>query len=191
MREVKLEFPSGYDRNTQAVVGLFAAQFDDLSRKLKRAVDGLDVRHLEWQPAPGMNTVGMLLAHLALVEIWWIVVAAKEIPEKEERRIVDEILGTPNLEDGMPLPVEGNHPDVLRGIPLENYLNMLDKARARVHIEMQRWKDSELGHKYKLRDDVITWEWTLYHVLEHFAGHYGQVQMLKHLMRNAGVLEKK
>lgn len=191
MREVKLEFPSGYDRNTQAVVGLFAAQFDDLSKKLKRAVEGLEVRHLEWQPAPGMNTVGMLLAHLALTEIWWIVVAAKEIPEKEERRIVDEILGTPNLEDGMPLPAEGNHPDLLRGIPLENYLNMLDKARARVHIEMQRWKDSELGHKYKLRDDVITWEWTLYHVLEHFAGHYGQVQMLKHLMRNAGVLEKK
>ena len=125
MREIQLQFPDGYDRKTQAIVGLFAAQFDDLSKKLKRAVEGLEVKHLEWQQTPGMNSVGMLLAHLALVEIWWIVVAAKEIPEKEERRIVDEILGTPNLEDGMPLPADGKHPEVLKGLTLEDYLKML------------------------------------------------------------------
>jgi len=64
MREIKLEFPSGYDQKTQAIVGLFAAQFDDMLRRLKKVVEELEVRHLEWQPAPGMNTVGMLLAHL-------------------------------------------------------------------------------------------------------------------------------
>jgi len=30
--------------------------------------------------------------------------------------------------------------------------------------------------------------WILYHVLEHFAGHFGQVLLVKHQMRDAGVL---
>lgn len=192
MREIKLEFPSGYDRNTQAVVGLFAAQFDDLSRKLKRAVDGLDVRHLEWQPAPGMNTVGMLLAHLALTEVWWINIAAKEIPSRPDgQKILDELFGIINFDDGLPLPAEGKHPEALTQLTLADYFRILDIARQKVHSELSGWKDAHLQSSFRLRDETIACEWTLYHVLEHFASHYGQVQMLKHLMRNAGVLEKK
>ncbi|MEP0827732.1 MAG: DinB family protein [bacterium] len=192
MREIKLEFPSGYDQKTQAIVGLFAAQFDDMLRRLKKVVEELEVRHLEWQPAPGMNTVGMLLAHLALTEVWWINIAAREIPSRPDgQKILDELFGIPNFDDGLPLTAEGNHPEVLTGLTLSDYLRYLDIARQKVHSELRGWEDSQLHDSFKLREEKVSREWTLYHVLEHFASHYGQVQLLKHLMRNAGVLEKK
>jgi len=33
----------------------------------------------------------------------------------------------------------------------------------------------ELADTYALRDRIISREWTVYHVLEHFSAHYGQI----------------
>ena len=57
-------------------VGLFLWQLEDQSRRLTEDTRGLTPEELEWQPAPGMNTIGMLLAHIALVEAGWIGAAA-------------------------------------------------------------------------------------------------------------------
>jgi hypothetical protein len=58
---------------------------------------------------------------------------------------------------------------------------------------LRRWKDTELDSTYTRRrgdqERKISRSWTLYHVLEHFAAHFGQILLIMHLMRDAGKLE--
>lgn len=188
----KLDIPTGYDQSTQSMVGLFAAQLDNQLWRLKRDLAGLTTEHLEWQPRPGMNTIGMLLAHLAVVDLFWIIVATREIPhEPDGDDLTKEIIGIRMDDDGLPLKEDGTHPKSLAGKSLAHYWEMLDAARAEVHKEMQQWTDNDLERTFLLRDRQITRSWTLYHVLEHFAAHYGQILMIMHMMLDAGVLPKK
>jgi hypothetical protein len=194
MEERTIPIPPGYDRSTQYLVGLFAAQFDDQSIRLKKHVTGLTVEQLEWQLRPGMNTIGMLLAHLAVVEIWWIVIApVQEQNFDSAEGTFKEIIGIGGDDDGLPIKPDGRHPETLRGKTIEDYLSMLEKARAAVHRALQGWTDDRLETMYQHPKSKISHSWTLYHVLEHYAGHFGQILLLKHLMRDAGVLveEKK
>lgn len=182
-------WPDGYDRNSQRIVGLFAAQLDDQLANLKRDVAGLSTLQLEWQLRPGMNTVGMLLAHLAVVEVFWLNVAIREMPPDAEReKYVRSIVGISFDDDGIPLAADAVHPKALEGRTLESYLQMLDRARASVHGELRHWRDEDLEKTFVRKDRPITRSWTLYHVLEHFAAHYGQILILKHMMRDIGVL---
>lgn len=183
--------PPGYDARTNPRVTSFAAQLDDQLTLLKKHVASLDARHLQWQPHPGVNTVGMLLAHLAIVDVWWITIAPRgTMPEPDADVLFRRILGIGMDDDGLPCAADGGHPSVLEGKPLSFYLELLDAARASTHDVLRAWRDDDLASTFTNRDRTITREWTLYHVLEHFAGHYGQVLLLMHLMRDAGVLPK-
>lgn len=186
--EVKL--PRGYNPRTQKDIGMFAAQLDDQLKRLKNNVTGLTVKQLEWQQKPGMNTVGMLLAHLALVEVWWIRIAPKEIPwEPKGRKIIEKACGFED--DGLPLSPKGRHSKYLKGYTLKEYLAVLTRVRRSIHRELKSWHDRDLDKLYSLGKRQISKRWTLYHVLEHFAAHFGQILLLKHMMRNAGVLKEK
>lgn len=193
MTRRELKYPSGYDSKSQATMSLFAAQLDDQLTLLKEAIRGLTIPQLEWQPQRGMNTIGMLLAHLAVVEVFWINVAAKGIPpEPDGEEIMRQTIGIFMDDDGLPIKPDGLHPETLSGKTITDYFTMLDQARASIHAEMKTWQDTDLEHTYiRRRGDTethITRSWTLYHVLEHFAGHFGQILLLKHMMRSAGVL---
>ena len=137
-----------------------------------------------------MNTIGMLLAHLAVVEVWWIKVAPAGIPwEPEGKKVIQKVCGIED--DGLPIPPDGQHVKYLRGFFLNKYLTMLTKARRSIHREMKTWYDRDLEKLYKLNTMSFSRMWTLYHVLEHFAAHFGQILLLKHVMRDAGVLAAK
>jgi len=183
LRDIKI--PRGYEPKTQAKVGLFAAQLDDQLRLLKASVKELTVEQLEWQQRPGMNSIGMLLAHRALVEAWWLLVAPKCIPwEPDGQKLLKKACGFDD--DGLPLPPKGKHPEYLRGYTVEQYLTGLAKVRRSAHRELRSWRDSDLEKSYELRKMLITRRWTLYHVLEHFAGHFGQILIMKHMLKDAG-----
>ncbi len=186
----ELKIAKGFDPRTQKQVGLFAAQLDDQLKRLKKDVEGLTIKQLEWQQKPGMNTVGMLLAHFAVAEVFWVNVAAKEIPYKPEgAKVIKKILGIED--DGIPLKPNGKHPSYLKGLSLEKYIKILDKGRRAVKKELKTWKDKDLVKFYKLgKKTQATPMSTIYHVLEHFCGHYGQILLIKHMMRNAKVLKK-
>jgi hypothetical protein len=127
---------------------------------------------------------------LAIVDIWWIRIAPNGLPEPEGDKLFKEIAGIGGDDDGLPLAADGKHPATLAGKTLDDYWRMIDNARTVTHRELAKWHDSELDTIYVLRDRHISHEWTLYHVLEHFASHYGQILLLKHLMRDAGLLPK-
>ncbi|MCA9727966.1 MAG: DinB family protein [Candidatus Eisenbacteria bacterium] len=188
--ERRLTVPEGYDAAANPRVASFAAQLDDQLSRLKKDVAGLEVRHLEWQPHNGINTIGMLLAHLAVVDVWWMRLAPLETPEAECDAIMRDTIGILMDDDGLPLAPEAAHPASLAGKSLEDYLAMIDRARAATHEQLRRWTDADLDTTFQLRDRAIFREWTAYHVLEHFCGHYGQILLLKHLLRDAGLLPK-
>ena len=79
MSDLVLPPVDGYDADTQRTVAFVAAQLDDQLRRLKASVDGLFTADLEWQQGPGRNTVGMLLAHIAVAEAWWVQAGAKGV----------------------------------------------------------------------------------------------------------------
>jgi uncharacterized damage-inducible protein DinB len=190
-----LKIPRGYDLKKQKQVALFAAQLDDQLSLLGKSVESLSVKQLEWQQNRGMNTIGMLLAHLAIVDLWWAVIAPKGMqPEPEGDVINMKVIGIRMDDDGMPIPKKGIHPDTLKGKTAKQYLEMLAMARRAVHKELRTWNDRKLPTRFvRMRGKKriqITHTWVLYHLLEHFAGHYGQILLIKHLMRDAGVLKE-
>ena len=182
--------PPGFDSAANPRVASFAAQLQDQLVRLKRDVEGLEVRQLEWQPQPGVNTIGMLLAHLAVVDLWWLHIAPRETPEPEAESIFLRVIGMNMDDDGLPLPPDGRHPASLAGKTFAEYWDLIERARAAAFDDLSRWKDSELHGTFARGEKQVSREWTAYHVLEHFAGHYGQILLLKHLMRDAGGLPR-
>ncbi len=184
-----LAAPPGYDPNSQAFVGAMAASFDDQTRRLKEKLVGLEVEHLEWQERPGRNTIGMLLAHLAGTEIGWFYVVCAGLSYDEGKPVVDEHLGINITSDngGMPLPVDGVHPASLKGRNLEGYFDLLGRGRSATHKLLRTWDDASLDTTVSFWKMIVSHRWVLYHILEHFASHSGQILSLLHSMRDRGV----
>lgn len=180
----------GYDPEAQREVHTFAASLDDQLRRLKSAISPLEAKHFEWQVAPGHNTVGMLLVHLAYVEVSWIHGPGQGCLEREavSARTI-EILALDPVTDGMPCPPDGGHPDWLRGKDRAWYEDLLDRARAVIHAVMKGWGDPSLAEVIEDQGFRIDRRWILYHVLEHLAAHFGQVLLVLHLQRDAGLLD--
>lgn len=191
MKKHDLNIPKGYDQKNQAKIGYVAAQLDDQLKQLKKNVGGLTIKQLEWQQKPGMNTIGMLLGHIALAEYWWINLATKGIKwNPDGQKMMTKVCGFGD--DGLPLPEDGKHYHELRGYSLDKYLKVLARVRRATHKELRTWHDRDLDTLYEIPKHArISYGWTLYHVLEHFSGHFGQILLLKHLMHDAGVLKAK
>jgi uncharacterized damage-inducible protein DinB len=184
-----LPLPPRFDAATQAVVGTLTAGLDDQLRKLEASIAGLSVAALEWQSAPGMNSIGMLVAHLALVEVWWIRLApaaTDQFADMDGR--FREILGIGGMDDGIDVNGTTAFPAALRGKGVAYYVGLLRKARAVVHAELERWTDADLSKVVTGQRGSVSYRWILYHVLEHFAGHLGQVLLVKHQARDAGLV---
>src|SRR5437773_12267807 len=93
-------------------VALFLVQMDDQGRRLAEDTRGLTPEELAWQPAPGMNTIGMLLAHIAIVEVYWTSILMR-IPCD-----CPGVLGIGEDDEGLPLPAHGPPPAALPAQPL-------------------------------------------------------------------------
>ena len=189
MAEYLLAVPPGFDQNSQALVGVMAASFEDQSRRLRETVAGLGIEHLEWQERPGRNTVGMLMAHLAGTEIGWFYVVCGGLSDDDGKRVINERLGIDLASDrgGMPLAADGVHPASLKGRDLEGYFDLLARGRNATHEVLATWNDASLDATATFRTMTVSHRWVLYHILEHFAAHYGQILSLLHCMRDHGV----
>lgn len=185
----------GFDAETQRIPAYLFASLEDQTALLREAVEGLEPRHLEWQHAHGHNTIGMLLAHMAIVECYWSAIAPKGFKPREADGGAEfrRLLGVGIEADGMPLAPGGAHPESLRGWVLGEYLALLEKGRACVRGYLLERSDTGLGERYRLahRSVELSHGWTCYHILEHFSGHFGQVLLIRHQLRDTGLIPAK
>jgi hypothetical protein len=163
----------------------FYAQLEDQARILRESVEGMTPQELEWQPERGMNTVGMLLAHNAIVDVFWTQLAILGIVETDSM----PALGISMDDDGMPLAPDAEGPANLKGKPLAYYEDLLARGRAFVKEAWAKVSDADMDKQItRERPDgskrVLSVRWAMYHILEHYAGHRGQVQLLRHLYRS-------
>ena len=183
MQTRTLILPEGYGP-AAAVTGRMAAQLDPLLRSLTARVKESSVEDLEWQPRPGVNTVGMLLAHMALSEAYWMLAVVGDAgSDAAADEIVLAALGLRTDDDGMPLAPEGGHPAVLAGRTAAEYVGTLSRARQATHAVVRGWSDADLDRTHTFNGIAVSRAWILFHVVEHFAQHLGQISLLLSLRR--------
>src|SRR5262245_64481985 len=134
-----LVIPSGY---ASQEIASFIAQLDDLLERQHDQTRELTPADLEWQPAPGMNTIGMLMAHQAVIEVGWTGMGVEDLQRDQVR--FQEILGIGSKDDGMPLPEDGAPPAALAGKDLAFYDALQTRAREHLKRVAVRLKDSDL-----------------------------------------------
>lgn len=178
-----LPTPKGY-RSAEAAS--FIAQLDDLTRRLFEDLKGATQTELSWAPKRGHNTVGMLLAHLAIVEGFWVHFARHG---EYDMPALERILGIGPDDDGIPLAPDGKPPATLRGRTLANYRALLKRSRAYVSSTCRTFTPAGMDKVHlRVRRDGTRAEmdvrWILYHVVEHFSGHYGQILLMRHQYRD-------
>jgi uncharacterized damage-inducible protein DinB len=134
----------------------------------------------------------MILMHLAVVETVWVHLGGGGKPVAREARVM-ATLGTGLDASGMPLARKGRHPAKLKGRTLTEYLAKLERAREETRHQLATWNDKDLRIPFEAYGHTFTREWVLYHLVEHFAAHFGQIAMIAHAMRDRGVegLEKR
>src|SRR5262245_16454147 len=165
------------------LAGLFLWQLDDQSRRLGEDTRGATPEELAWQTVPGMNTIGMLLAHIAAVEVGWVRAAVFG-----NDRDSGEVRGLTKRQIDMPLAPDGRPPAALAGKTLEYFDGLLARARDFTRASIATLTDADMDRRFRT---PASWEprggefegtigWALYHILEHEAGHYGQINLLRH-----------
>jgi uncharacterized damage-inducible protein DinB len=190
MADRTLTLPPGFDPHTQLATAQVLAFLDDQLQLLEKAVGSLTVTQLEWQPSPGTNTIGMLLAHMAVAECYWLSVAPKEIPlAPDGEQLIERTVGIRMADDGFPLAPDGHHPESLKGKTAPAYFAYLRASRKASHDALGGWRDDELHVLHALRKRSASRHWILYHTLEHTVSHIGQVFALRQMMLRAGVIQ--
>jgi len=185
MLPLTLPVPAGYRPGVSPVVGATAAQLDALLATLAARVGEATPEQLEWQLRPGVNTIGMLLAHLAIAEVYWVSMAAGGGGSDEEAgRTVESVLGIRMEDDGMPMPADATPPASLAGRTAAGYLELLRRAREETHRVLRRLDDRQLAEIRTVDGREISLGWVLYHLVEHFAYHLGQISLLAALHRH-------
>jgi len=178
-----LEVPSGY---ASPVIARYLWQLDDQNRRLLAATTDLTPDALQWQPAPGFNTMGMLFAHVALNEVHMAHVMI-------EGRTASDVPGILNGlgpdDDGMPLPEEGKPPAVFANKSMEDFVDLLKRAREETRRIARPLTDADLDRRVTRHPPdgstrIYNVDWTLYHFVEHLAGHHAQILQLKHLYQH-------
>ena len=166
-------------------VASFVDQLDTLSRYLQLDLRGITPAELAWQPQRGHNTIGMLLLHIAIVEAYWILIARERYSDATLRRV----LGVGIDDDGLPLAADGVPPAPLRGRSFAWYTRALARARRVLRRESTRFGRADLDrfiertrrNGQRTRHNI---RWILFHILEHQAGHHGQILLLRHQYRD-------
>ena len=178
----RLETPQGY---RSATVARFLWQIDEQRRRLLEDTRGLTTAELEWQPAPGMNTIGMLLAHIAFAETHLAQVGlAGEVTGHAH-----DVIGISEEDEGLPLAPGAPPAPALAGKDLAFFDAALMKAREHTRAIARTLGDDDLlvDVVRPPRPDgtqrVFNKGWVLYHILEHEAGHHAQINLLRHLQR--------
>jgi uncharacterized damage-inducible protein DinB len=179
--ETLLAAPAGY-RSPR--VAQFLWQLDEQRRGLLAGLEGITPVELQWQPERGMNSIGMLLAHIAFAEahLGQVGLLAEQVGHAQD------VVGFSEEDEGLPLAADARPSPAFDGKELAWFERALAAARdhtRRVSLELDDAALERLVHRERPDGTrrVFNLGWVYYHLLEHEAGHRGQIGLLRHLYR--------
>jgi uncharacterized damage-inducible protein DinB len=163
-------------------VARYLWQLDDQTRRLIEATRDATPEALAWQPAPGANTMGMLLAHVAVAETHIASVLIEGRPDSD----VHQVLGIGPDDDGLPLPAGARPPEILAGKDVAFFHELLRRAREHTRRCAIVLTEADLDRRIVRQPADGTTrhynvDWGFYHLLEHLAGHHAQILLIRHL----------
>jgi len=137
-------------------------RLEDLQHRLHQDVRDLPAEAMDWSPGPDMNSVAVLLAHIAGVLQEGMDLALSVPP----RRVRAQEFQT-------------------RGVPSTEMLRRLDAVidDARSALPRLGLEDLSKERKDEDEDEMITCGWALLHALEHAYLHLGHVQLTCQIWR--------
>ncbi len=125
--------------------------------KIRLALQALPPEQLWWRPNASSNSAGNLVLHLAGNVRQWIVSGVGGAPDVRQRDL------------------EFSTRD---GLPLEALLELLDSACADATAVLARLDAASLAESRVIQGRDTSVFSAVYHVVEHFSGHTGQIILL-------------
>ena len=171
----RIDLPDPGTRDPE--VGLLYCLQQELRQRVKSIVAELSPSQLAWVPERGGNSIGMLLLHIVEAELFWIqyVCTGQELTAEQKEIYRTETFGDPDapLPDEHPPEWFAEHLDESRLVTEQFYSTLSDAALS----ECRQFIDEED------REYEFTVRWVLYHLLEHEAGHRGQILLLRRMLQ--------
>jgi uncharacterized damage-inducible protein DinB len=139
----------------------FLDRIKELHRDTEKCFSGLPPEGLDWVPGQDMNSLAVLVTHVAGAERYWICDVAGQNPFNRDRDAefrasgVDEVALKQHLDDAL-----ADIEKTLEALTLE------DLQAERVSRRNQR---------------TFTVGWSILHAMEHTALHLGHMQMIRQL----------
>ena len=171
--------PEAGFRSREAAVKV--AELAAVHAGIREAIAGLSEAQLGDQAAPGRNTAGMIVAHVAMVEVHLAQVGL--LAEKDGH--VEDVLALGPDDDGMRLEPGSGPTPAIAGRDLEYFLELLALAHAHTRRACEGLTDADLAADVVRppRPDgsqrVFDRRWVLFHMVEHAALHMGQLKALR------------
>jgi uncharacterized damage-inducible protein DinB len=126
-------------------------------------IESLSQEELDWKPGPEMNSIGVLVTHLAGAERYWIGDVVLQDPSGRDREAEFRTQG-------------------LDAAILMQRLEDID-VYTRTALERLSLRDLETFRSSPRDGQRFTVAWALAHALEHTAIHAGHIQMTSQLSR--------
>jgi uncharacterized damage-inducible protein DinB len=163
-RSIRLEPLPGYTPTIGRLVGILTyARQTTLA-----AVEGLSTADLDHLHDDASNSIGALLAHIAAVERGYQHIVFDERPPTAAENAA--------LEPALTLGAEGRR--VLRGKPLDHYVQKLEEAR-RITLSGLAARDDEWLEQPLRAAPAMNAHWAWFHVAEDEINHRGQIRWLR------------
>ncbi len=138
----------------------YLQRLEDLQRRLHKEVRDLPAEAMDWSPGPEMNSVAVLLAHIAGLLHEGIDIALGDRPGRVREQ-------------------EFQTRGVLSAEMLRRLGTVIDYARR----ALPRLGLEDLDKERKDEDGTVTCGWALLHALEHAYLHLGHVQLTCQMWR--------
>jgi uncharacterized damage-inducible protein DinB len=130
---------------------------------------GVNQAALDWIPPEGGNSIGVLLYHLAAIELSYLY---EDILEQG---------WVPELASLLPYDIRDEEEQLtaVRGEELQTHLRRLGQARGLLLRALEEMTVAEWQRPHTIEGATITPEWAVHHLIQHEAEHRGQIGELR------------
>lgn len=137
---------------------------EDYLPKIERCLERLDDAEIWWRPNPESNSVGNLLLHLSGNARQWIISGVGQTPDRRTR------------------DHEFNQREI---IPRAELLEHLRRTLAEVDRVLEKLDPAQLLQRRQIQGCDVTVLEAIFHVVEHFSMHTGQIILLTKILKSA------